>query len=146
MIHIFLSGGMVNTSYEEAEKWRQDLIDDFRYLVSQQVCFFNPNNHYNYNKKNPWTAKHKNEQRDYNLSHLKKSDLVIVNFNDPNSIGVAQELAIAKENGIPVIGLCKNVKAHLELHDWLRCCVDRMFYDVAELEQYVLDFYIEAWR
>ncbi len=144
MTKIFLSGGMANIGYDDAERWRQDLasrIDD-----AYDVHFFNPNNHYNFNKKNPWVAKHKNEQRDYDLTHLKQSDLVVVNFNDPTSIGVAQELAIAKENSIPVIGLCKNAKSHFELHDWLRCCVDRMFYDMDELVEYVLSFYIKAWR
>lgn len=141
MIKIFLSGGMANMSYAEAEKWRTEIISK----LPKGCNVFNPNQHYNFNKYNNWKPKHINEARDYNLHYLKQSDLVIVNFNDPTSIGTAQELAIAKEYNIPIMGICTSAVEHYNLHNWLRCCTDKMFYDVDEMIDYVVRFYVCPW-
>lgn len=65
------------------------------------LSFFNPPLYYSPNQ--PY---HKNEREvmEYELDRLRKSDVVIVNFNIPKSIGTAMEVAVARENRIPIIG------------------------------------------
>lgn len=62
-----------------------------------------------------------------------------MNFNVPGSIGTAQELAIANENKIPVLGL--NTKG-LTLHPWLIESCERMFNEMDDLVDYVRAFYL----
>ena len=83
------------------------------------------------------------EVRDFDLNILRNSNLLIVNFNKPDSIGTAQELAIAHELHIPVLGLNEN---RCELHPWLRECCDRIFDSMYELIEYTRFYYIERWE
>ena len=79
------------------------------------------------------------EIRRFELYSLKKSDLVLVNFNAPRSIGTAQELAVANENGIPVIG----VNEANEIHPWLLECVDKMFDNMSDALFYIENYYLQ---
>ena len=76
------------------------------------------------------------------LDKLRRSDLVIINFNDMYSLGSMAELAIAYEKRIPVIGL--NIDRQV-LHPWQECMCNRIFNDIDELLDYVEDFYL-VWK
>lgn len=76
----------------------------------------------------------------YDLRHVKTSNLIIVNFNIPKSIGTAIEIATAYEQDIPVIGFCEYYKE--ELHPWLTCMCDKIFKTATDAVNYITDYYL----
>lgn len=137
-VRIYLSGGMGSLSYEEQSQWRKRVIDaiNINYDCAKKPVFFNPVNYYNFKE-----VKYRSEREvmEFDLSALRNSDLVIVNFNDPKSIGTAAELAIAKELHIPIIGI--NL-GNQELHPWLIEFTTRMCESIREAVEHVVDFYL----
>lgn len=131
MKQFYLAGGISGLSFDESNKWREILKSA---LWSAKVI--NPVDYYNYDVRMHDTEK---EIRNFELNLVRHSDLVIVNFNQPSSIGTAQELAVAYEHRIPAIGLNEN---HYELHPWLVECVDKMFYSMDDLIEYVKNYYM----
>ena len=136
---IYLSGGMGNLSFEEQSKWRKQIQDAIRfgdYDCEKKAIFFNPVDYYNFEE-----TKHKSEREvmEFDLNGLRNSDLIIVNFNDPKSLGTCAELAIAYEMKIPVIGINKS---NQELHPWLIEFTTRMCEDIREAVEHVVEFYL----
>lgn len=136
---IYLSGGMGNLSFEEQSKWRNQIINAIKfedYDYYKKPVFFNPVDYYNFEEKN-----HKSEREvvEFDLNGLRNSDLVIVNFNDPHSLGTCAELAIAYERKIPVIGINKN---KFDLHPWLTEFTTRMCDDLREAVDYTVNFFL----
>lgn len=139
-VRIYLAGGMSGLTMEEQMKWRNRFKDAIRfgeYDLAKKPIFFSPPDYYS-----PSTDAHKSEREamEFELAHLRKSDLVVVNFNVPQSIGTAMELMAAKENRIPVIGLRKD---GAELHPWLVECCTRVCDDFRELVTHVAEFYLK---
>lgn len=138
--YIYLSGGMSGLSWEEQVRWRNNIKEAIKFGdhdIEKKVTFFSPPDYYNFK-----STQHKSEREvmEYDLYNLRKSDLVIVNFNDPNSLGTAMELILAKEYRIPVIGL--NTKQNT-IHPWLSECCTRICDNVVELIGHVVDFYLK---
>ena len=139
---IYLSGGMTNLSSDEQCGWR-DLITDMLitrsevYDIKYRLDIFNPPNYYNFH--NP-THLSESEVKKFDLRNTKSSDLIIVNFNDPSSIGTSKELAVAYDRDIPILGLNQDYK---ELHPWLIDDCDRIFDDMNELVNYVINYYLK---
>ena len=138
-VRVYLSGGMRNLSFEEQSKWRRQIIDAITYGdydYEKKPIFFNPVNYYNFTE-----VRHRSEREvvEFDLNGLRNSDLVIVNFNDPKSIGTAAELAIAYEMKIPVIGININ---NQELHPWLTEFTTRMCSSIREAVEHTVDFYL----
>lgn len=138
-VKIYLSGGMGSLSFEEQSKWRKQIINAIQYgdyHYEKKPTFFNPVDYYNFTD-----VRYKSEREvmEFDLNALRKSDLVIVNFNDPKSLGTCAELAIAKELHIPVIGINKD---KLELHPWLVEFTTRMCDDIREVVEHVVEFYL----
>lgn len=138
-VKIYLSGGMSSLNLEEQSKWRKQVMDAIKYGDSdceKKPIFFNPIDYYNFE-----VERHKTEREvmEFDLYNLRNSDLVIVNFNDPKSLGTCAELAIAKELNIPVVGINKN---NQELHPWLVEFTTRMCDSLREAVDYVVDFYL----
>ena len=139
-IHIYLAGGMSGLSFDEQYQWRMRIINAIKYSdfeYSKSPIFFNPPDYY---PTDEVRQKSEREVMEHELSHLRKSDLIIVNFNVPQSIGTAMELMCAKENKIPIVGLNKD-KA--ELHPWLIECCSRICDNMRELVNYVVNFYLK---
>lgn len=138
-VRIYLSGGMSGLSLEEQTKWRNKFKDaiKYNYETDKSISFFSPPDYYNFDE-----IQHKSEREifEFDLNALRKSDLVVVNFNAPHSIGTAMELMLAKELHIPVIGLNKD---NIELHPWLIECTTRMCDNLRELVEHVVEFYIK---
>jgi len=111
---IYLAGGMQDMSFEESNEWRT-------YMNNQlEGCrVINPNDFYNMTARMHYSQ---HEVREFDLYYLKRSDLIIVNFNNPQS----------------VIGLNES---RAELHPWLLDCVNKMFSNRLELVNYVQSFY-----
>ena len=137
-VKIYLSGGIGNISFEERSKWRQQVIDaiKFNYDCEKEPIFFNPVNYYDFEEVRYKTQR---EVMEFDLNALRNSDLVIVNFNDPSSLGTCAELAIAYDMKIPIVGINKDGK---ELHPWLTEFTSRMCYSVREAVEYVVEFYL----
>lgn len=138
-VKIYLSGGMSGLTLDKQLAWRNRVEKAINYNREplKKPIFFNPPNYYS-----PEITVHKSEKEvmEFDLYNLRKSDIVIVNFNVPNSIGTAMELAIAKENHIPIIGL--NLDGN-ELHPWLVECCTRICSTFVELIDHVTDFYLK---
>ena len=137
-VKIYLSGAMGSISFEEQSKWRQQIQDaiKFNYECEKKPIFFNPVNYFNFEEVR---YKSDREVMEFDLNGLRHSDLVIVNFNDPTSLGTCAELAVAYEQKIPILGLNKDNK---ELHPWLKSYCNRIFDDMKSLVEYTVDFYL----
>lgn len=137
-IKIYLSGGMGNLSFEEQSKWRKNIQDaiKFNYDCEKKPIFFNPVDYFNFEE-----VRYQNQREvmEFDLNGLRHSDLVIVNFNDPASLGTCAELAVAYEMKIPIVGINKDGK---ELHPWLIEFTSRMCSSLKEAAEYVVDFYL----
>ena len=137
-IHVYLAGGMSGLSLEEQIKWRKQIQDAVKYgdyVCNKKPIFFDPTRYYSL-----YENYHKSEKEvfEFDLSNLRKSDLVIVNFNSEKSIGTAIELGIAHENKIPVIGLNADGK---ELHPWLVESCMRICNSLKELVDYIVEYF-----
>ena len=137
-VKIYLCGGMSALDIEEQKKWRKQIMDavKYNYDCSKKSVFFDPTQYYGFEETRHLTER---EVLEFDLNALRNSDLVIVNFNDPNSIGMTAELAIAKDRGIPVIGINKDNK---ELHPWLIEFTTRMCKDVRDAVEYTAEFFL----
>ena len=133
---IYLSGGMSGLSYEEQLQWRDEFKKQLSFVTdTSKISFFSPPTYYS-----PATHNHKSEREafEYDIERLRKSNIVVVNFNVPNSIGTAMELAIARELRIPIIGLnCDNKP----LHPWLTECCTRICDNMDELVEHIAWYY-----
>lgn len=139
VVKIYLSGGMGSLSMEEQSKWRSQIINAIKfgeYEYEKKPVFFNPVNYYNFEEKQNKTEK---EIVEFDLNALRNSDLIIVNFNDPKSLGTCAELAIAYDRHIPIIGINKN---KLELHPWLTEFTMRMCDSVREAVEYTVNYFL----
>ena len=140
--NIYLAGGMSKfgkDNFEDGNKWRlfcKEALEncDCDYLVK----VINPNSYFNFIEYPP---KYKTEREimEFDLHKVRTSDLVIINFNDMNSLGSMAELAIAYERRIPVIGLDVDKQ---NLHPWEVEMCNRIFNDINEMLDYVEDFYL----
>ena len=136
-VKFYMAGGMGGLSVEEQMEWRNDIEDKInRIAPCIPIYFFQPPYYYQPNGSEHRTER---EAREFDLYRLRHSDVVIVNFNIPNSLGTAQELAVAYEHRIPVIGLNED-KA--ELHPWLIECCTRVCKTREELVKHICDFYL----
>ena len=138
-VKIYLSGGMCSVSMEEQSKWRSQIINAIKYGeydYEKKPIFCNPVDYYNFTEK-----RHKTEKEivEFDLNAVRNSDLIIVNFNDPKSIGTAAELAIAYDMHIPIIGINKD---KTELHPWLIEFTTRMCESIREAVEYTVDFFL----
>ena len=136
-VKFYMAGGMGGLTLEEQMEWRSDIEKKIKFESCSEITyFFQPPYYY---QPNGTAHRTEREARDFDLYRLKHSDVVIVNFNVPNSIGTAQELAIAHEYRIPVIGLNEN---NDELHPWLQECCTRICKTREELVNHIVNFYL----
>lgn len=127
--------------FNESNEWRVQLKNQFEIYSNGKCIFVNPNDHFCFLDDSTYESER--EIMEYDLYKVKHSDLLIVNFNDPKSIGSACEMAIAYEKHIPIIGLCENGEKK-ELHPWLKCFCNRIFTDREDLVLYVMHHYIKG--
>lgn len=140
---IYLCGGMGKFGKEEFYKsnnWRlycYEVLSEYKDGL-YNLIIINPNNYFNFLQEVP-QYKTEREVMELDLHKLRKSDLVIVNFNDPYSVGSMIELGVAYERNIPIIGLNED---YFELHPWQNELCNRIFDNIDELLDYVKDFYL----
>ena len=140
-VKFYLAGGMTGLSDTEQFLWRMDVENTIRNIVSDYEIkakpdFFNPPEYFSIDEP---THQSEYETMEFDLYNLKRSDVVIVNFNSPNSIGTAMELAVAYENRIPILAFNED---DVELHPWLKTCCNRVFTSVDEIANYACYYYL----
>lgn len=154
---IYLAGGMTGMSWEDQNKWRENLKFQINYKneshgYNRKLRIINPCDYYNFEQK-----RHQKEEEimNYDLWHVRNSNLIIVNLNNPNSIGTAMELALAREYKIPVVALLEwNPEKDKEkypsfedkiqtIHPWIRICCDRFEPNMYTLADFISDFYLK---
>lgn len=144
---IYMAGGMTGFSLEEQMKWRNQITKAIKfgeYDLIKNPVFFSPPDYYSptsisSDMSEIQRKQYEHEAMEFELNQLRKSDLVIVNFTNPKSIGTAMELMLAKEYRIPIVGLNKD---GTELHPWLIECCTKIFENMRELVDYVVQFYL----
>lgn len=137
---IYLAGGMSGLTLEEQTDWRRRFCDAIKYGdydYEKTVSFFDPTQYYSLSDP---THKTEREAMDFDLYNLRRSNIVVVNFNSPNSLGTAMELMLARELKKPVIGLNKD--GHI-LHPWLVECTTRVCNDMRELVSHIVEYYLK---
>lgn len=137
-VKFYMAGGMGGLTIIQQMEWRNYIEDRIKHdnRYDKPVYFFQPPYYY---QPNGEYHKSEKEAREFDLNRLRHSDIVIVNFNVPNSIGTAQELAVAYEHRIPVIGLNEDKN---ELHPWLYECCTRICETREELIEHICNFYL----
>lgn len=139
----YLCGGMGlfwKERFNEGNEWRVDIKDRIEQISNGKVKCCNPNDYFNFLDRSTYESD--KEVMEFDLYKVRNSDLVIVNFNDPKSIGSACEMAMAYELKIPIIGLCENGEEKI-LHPWLKEFCNRVFTDREELILYVTKHYVK---
>lgn len=147
---IFLSGGITGLNDEDCKKWREYIVKYFSnwcfnetdYIIVNQMKHFDPN-------KETSDLLEKEAMR-YNLHHLRTSNIVIVNLNKLESIGTAQELMLAYELNIPIIGFI-DIDKKDKIHPWIQIEVTKLFTYIKDIEEalvncmdYVYNYYLNA--
>lgn len=138
-MRIYLAGGMSGLSLEEQTKWRSNVRDAIlygEYDYDIKPRFFSPPEYYPIEEQH---HKSEREAMEFDLNAMRKSDLVVVNFNAPQSLGTMAELAIAYEHRIPVVGLHMSNEA---LHPWQIEMCTRICDDMYELVEYIVEYYL----
>lgn len=138
----YLCGGMGVFGKErflEGNEWRIYFKDKIESISNGKVMCCNPNDHFNFLDNSGY--KDQREIMEFDLYKVRNSDAIIVNFNDPKSIGSACEMMAAYERKIPIIGLCEIEKVD-KLHPWLKCMCNRIFIDREELLLYLVKHYM----
>ena len=136
---VYLAGGITNLSINEHNSWRIDFQKFLDGANLYNISSFNPVDHMEEINPNKMNEK---QAMDYDLSMLRESDIVIVNFNDPKSIGTACELALAYEKRIPILGFNEGKK---EIHPWLEHFCSKIFNDWLSLLTYFVEHYANEW-
>jgi len=135
---IYLAGAVSDIPHEEAMGWRIEItkqLDNFDGNFKAYVT--NPVIYYNF--KNPNAYDSEREIMQFELNRVRKSDLIITNFENPQSLGTMAELAIGYEHRIPIVGLCKDTK---ELHPWQIEMTDKIFANIDDLIEYVMIYHL----
>ena len=139
---IYLSGGMMKFgkhNFDESNMWREYCRKEFENReCNYKVKVFNPNQYFSFRSDIPEYSSESEVMR-FDIHNLRKSDLVIVNYNDKWSLGTMSEVAIAYDRSIPIIGLNETKQ---ELHPWQQCMSERIFDNIDEMLNYIHEFYL----
>lgn len=145
MIKIYLAGKMSGLTYKEMYQWREDIkksILENADLVGlkNKVRVINPVDYYNFEK-----CRHQTESEieDYDLAHVKSSDIIVVNLRGlDSSDGTKIELHDANYNNrIPVIAFGER-QLYENLHPWVKRNITRVEKDENGVINYIRDFYM----
>lgn len=142
---IYLAGAMAGISFEEQCKWRNEakslLYEYYRISINKYkpICV-DPTDYYNF-ETNPPEYDSDREVMDFDLDLVRDSDIILVNWNYPNSKGTLCETAIAYDRGIPVIGICDDNNLE-NLHTWQKEMCRKILPNEESAARYITDFYL----
>ena len=141
-LSIYLAGAMSSKSFDEMNTWRVEIKNMLTHMASYYDCdvkVTNPIDYYNFKEK-----RHKSEKEvmQFDLSLVKKSDIVIVNLNGINtSIGTSMELYECYRSNIPVIAFGSD-EEYENAHPWIRECITRHESNMEDTATYIKEFYM----
>lgn len=136
---IYLAGAMSGMSMAEQNDWRNEIRDSLEnYECMYWVKCINPVDYYNTYDSTTYDSDL--EVMNFDLYKVKKSNLIILNFNNMQSLGTMAELAIAWDKGIPVIGLNESEQ---QLHPWQYCMCSKIFNNKENMLQYIKNYYLD---
>lgn len=142
-LKIYECGKMGGLSYSDANTWRAELKQKLEYVASMYDCILdviNPLEYYNH-----FNFRHQSEEevQDFDLAHVKNSDLIVVNLSGlSTSDGTKIELYDANYNNrIPVIAF-GNRDEYENLHPWVKRCITRVEENMNDVVEYIRDFYM----
>ena len=130
-LKIYLAGA---SKYEADEGlgWRKTLQSDW----GETTNIINPLDYFRYSEN--W---HQNDKqvKEFYLSRIRKSDVVLVNLNNSDSsCGTCQEIQYARDHDIPIIGF-----GHDNVYNWLLVDCQCVFDTAEEAMEYIIDYYGE---
>ena len=140
-LKIYEAGKMSGLNYEEMNGWRgslKRLLNHYATYNSVNLTVINPVDYYNFK-----TKLHKSEKEvfQFDMNHVKSSDIVVVNLDGLNtSIGTCIELYEAYKRNTPVLAL-GTYDTYDNLHPWLKEFITRVDETEEELVNYIRDFY-----
>jgi len=135
---------MSGLSFEEMNIWRLELKVQLQLAAEVSGCkvrVINPVDYYNFEEKRYQSEE---EVRDFDLSHVITSDVIVVNLEGLNSSdGTKLELHDAKyHNRIPVIAFGDR-KLYDKLHPWIKENITRVEEKVEDVVRYIQEFYMK---
>lgn len=141
---IYLAGKMGGLNFEESDKWRRELkVKIYEQALYSQIhpIIINPNEYYNFKNQ---THQSEKEVMQYDLNHVRSSDIVVVNLDGINtSIGTAIELYTAAQLNIPVLAWGTSEEWE-NTHPWLKECISRVESDMRGLSEYIRLYYFNV--
>lgn len=139
---IYLAGKMSGLSFEKSNEWRRklkSLIFGRAFYSQIHPIVVNPNDFYNFKAT---THKSEREVMQYDLNHVRNSDIIVVNLDGINtSIGTAMELYAAAQLNIPVLAWGTSEEWE-NTHPWLKECISRVESDTDDLCDYIFEYYL----
>lgn len=115
MNQIYAAGAITGLKWDEHFIWRDEMAATIGACTHHKWNVFNPSLHISDIEELNMSDR---EAMDYDLYHLLRSDLVVVNFSKKaDSLGTAAELGAAYTHQIPIVGLNETGE---ELHPWQR--------------------------
>lgn len=142
---VYLAGAMgcFKDNLEAMNGWRikvTNYLNDYVDRIGRRLDIVNPVDYFNFIE--PRKYKTQKEIMDFDLFHVKRSDLIIVNLDHINeSAGTIIELYQAnKISDIPVIAFGDNSN----IHPWILECINRIEPDLQSAIEYINEFYLIA--
>lgn len=137
MRQIYLCGGITGLTKDEAENWRNEAKQIIENATNRSLVCFSPTDHYSEFENGK--SVNENAAMHYDLYRLKKSDLVLANMDNQNSLGTMAEIAIAYDNNIPIIAYTTK---DVFQHPWKLCMIDEWFGSLKDaIEHILLNYY-----
>jgi len=131
---VYLAGAMSGLTFEQMNNWRVEA----KKQLKEHFHVINPCEFYNFDlDPSSYTDR---EVKEFDLLALRRSDLVLVNLEYPNSIGTAIELDRAYcIYGIPVIAFNGHGK---NVHSWITTSISKWCSTMDEAITFIKDFYV----
>ena len=137
MNQIYTAGAITGLEWEDHFCWRDDLAATITETTKGRWHVFNPSLHMS--DLEEWQMTNR-EGMDYDLHHLLRSDLMIINFaHNPSSIGTAIEFGAAYSHNIPILGLNEYDE---EIYPWEREMCLKIFDDYNIMVNYLVNHFI----
>ena len=137
MNQIYAAGAITGLTWQQHFSWRDDLAATISDCTSKKWHVFNPSLHISDIEEFNMDER---EAMDYDLHHLLRSDIVVVNFSyKANSFGTVAEMGAAYTHQIPIIGLNETGE---ELHPWQKEMCLKIFTDYNFMIKYLVDHFL----
>ena len=134
---VYLAGGITGLSLEEATEWRKLSKDLFKSFGNGYFSCFLPTDHFlDFSKNNDERA-----AMNYDLYKLRHSDILLINMNNPESLGTMAEISLAYELRIPMVAYVDKKDAVDKIHPWQQCMIDGWFSSLGDAVDYIINNY-----